>query len=463
MSRLIGIRACNHGEFLAGLLKERLSPRHRVRVASLDRATMGIAYTGRRSFSAVGVTLDGPPIPAPLLQSLVLAVAEGNEPLLTTMLNEIRHPFGLAVNAAGRLLLARDATGSIPLYTAVYQGALCYASEIKLLKGWAGSIRILPPGTWSLDESEPRRFASLPPGRPERKIPPEKWRAQLRSILQKAVAAVGGTGCGVLLSGGLDSSVIAVLAAEAGYRCTAFTVACGGRDEENAVAVARKLGWPHHIIKPEPRQLLASLPEVIYRLESFDAPLVRSAVVNHQVNALAAEYVDKLLCGEGADELFAGYDHLKELTPDELPPALDELLASLPAGGIQRVDRMAHAHGLEPRVPFLSPSVVSLAARMPAEIKIGPDGREKWILRQACRDILPPAVADRPKEKFSVGCGSSEILHDILAERISDADFEREKKLPDGTELRSKEELHYYRIFRELFGEECLALVGRTA
>jgi asparagine synthase (glutamine-hydrolysing) len=129
---------------------------------------------------------------------------------------------------------------------------------------------------------------------------------------------------------------------------------------------------------------------------------------------------------------------------------------------LQRVDRCAAAHGLVPHVCFLDPEVVDFAMRIPVEMKIR-QGVEKWILRRAADGLLPASVLARTKAKFWEGTGLSDLLACYANDRVSDGDFNRERILPNGWSLASKEELFYYRIFHEHFdGAGDLAWMGRT-
>ncbi|MGE5528173.1 MAG: asparagine synthase-related protein [Patescibacteria group bacterium] len=464
MARLVGMMACGRERELEELLKKKLHPGYKVRVDGSNGITLGMASIDPCRL-AEGFTCDGRLPECDQIDRIMRAAASADRIGLRDALAGIAPPFALAAAARGHLLLARDPLGVKPLYLGLrFDGKmLLYASEIKLLTGLTRQILPLPPGTFVLDTGEPERFSALPGIRLEPGVDDAKWASMLRAALAGAVSEQGYDGCGILLSGGLDSATVAALAAEAGYRCEAFTVVYpGGRDQEYAALLVKNLGWTHHVCGPSLDDLVASLPEVIYGLESFDAPLVRSAVVNFHLNKLASRHVATVLCGEGSDELFAGYDYLKSISAKELHGELQKLLEELPAGGLQRADRMAHAHGLEPRVPFMAWEVVSLARRMPPEILIGPGGIDKWILRRAMEGFLPEAIVARRKEKFSVGCGSAEALAGFCEERISDNEYLRGKTLPDGSMLRSKEELFYYRIFKDAFGDGCLPLVSRT-
>ena len=286
----------------------------------------------------------------------------------------------------------------------------------------------------------------------------------LRGHLAAAVERRIGNGeVGCRLSGGLDSSAMAALARPHVDRLHTFAAGLpGAPDLASAAEVAAFIGSDHHEVVVTFAQMLAVLPAVIYHLESFDALLVRSSITNYLVAKAASDYVPAVFSGEGGDELFAGYEYLKALDPAALPAELIDIIGRLHNTALQRVDRCASAHGTVAHVAFLNPEVVAYALQIPAEFKLR-DGVEKWILRRALDGALPESVLDRTKAKFWEGAGVSDLLAEYAKGQISDADFRAERKLVNGWTLNTKEELLYYRIFREHFGElEDLAWMGRT-
>jgi asparagine synthase (glutamine-hydrolysing) len=229
--------------------------------------------------------------------------------------------------------------------------------------------------------------------------------------------------------------------------------------------VADFLSTEHHEVIITLDKLVGALPEVIYHLESFDALLVRSSVTNYLVAKRAVDYVGSAFSGEGADELFGGYAYLKQLQPDQLHDELLDITQRLHNTALQRVDRSAGAHGLVIYVPFLDSDVVEYAMRIPAHLKLWRNDQvvEKWVLRQALADTLPDEVLWRRKAKFWQGAGVGDLLVRYAEEQIADNEFQRERTLLNGWVLNTKEELMYYRIFREHFGElDDLSWMGRT-
>jgi asparagine synthase (glutamine-hydrolysing) len=374
--------------------------------------------------------------------------------------------FAFALLDDGELFLARDPLGIKPLYYGWRDDTLFFASEIKALHGVVEAVLEFPPGHWYSSRFGFVRYYDLQEitSQPPKPASPQNLRSQLRRSVESHLMA--DVRVGVFLSGGLDSSIIAALTRQGISDLYSFAVGIeGSPDLHYARHVADFLGTRHFEYAYTPAEMIAALPEVIYHLESFDPALVRSAVANYFLARLASEHITVILSGEGADELFSGYAYLKRFNkPAALRQELTEITAELHNRNLQRLDRMTMAHGLEGRVPFLDTAFVDFAFRIPIEDKFSPgQGVEKWILRKAFEAVLPEKIVWRAKEKFSQGAGSAHVFEHLADEQISERQFALESQQvfqETGHRIRSKEELYYYRIFRDFFDSSVISLVG---
>ena len=385
----------------------------------------------------------------------------------TRLFGRLEGEFALAIVDGERYLLARDRLGIRPLYYGFKDGSMCFASEIKALVGVVDQVHEFPPGNFLLSDQGMYDYQPYFP-KPLQLDGALESAQQLNEHLRTAVqrALPEGAEIGVWLSGGVDSSVIAALARPFTDRLYTFSAGIeGAPDLEYARQVARHIGAEHYERIYTIDDMVKVLEKVIYHLESFDAPLVHSAVSNYLVSELAANYVPFVLSGEGGDELFAGYAYQKEyLNEVELTLSIQDAIAALHNTALQRVDRSATAHRTGVAVPFLDPEVVRYALAVPARWKIrGPQEMEKWPLRRGLADTLPDEIIWRGKSKFWEGSGSGETLTNFAEQEITDEVFATERDLGSNGQLHSKEELMYYRIFKEFFGDSIpLAEVGRT-
>jgi len=373
--------------------------------------------------------------------------------------------FAFAISWQGELFLARDPLGIKPLYYGRKDGGLHFASEVKALSLITDDIREFPAGYWYHSKKGWQQFycveCSLQDGSPDFESEADAIHA-IRESVQEAVhkRLMSDVPLGVSLSGGLDSSIIAMVASQETPGLHSFVVGVeDGEDLEAAQLMADELGTQHHEYIYTEKDMLEVLPDVVYFLESFDSALVRSAIPNYMLARMASDYVKVMLTGEGADELYAGYSYLQRFeTPDDLQEELIYITEALHNTNLQRGDRMSMAHGLEARVPFLDVDSVSMALSIPPEWKLQKDGRPaKDLLRRAYKGLLPDEIVYRPKMKFSKGAGSSDLLAERAEEKISDSDFQQEKKrLQDEWEytLPNKEALLYYNMLREHYQDE---------
>jgi asparagine synthase (glutamine-hydrolysing) len=364
----------------------------------------------------------------------------------------------------GNLILTRDPLGISPLYYGyTAENHLCFASEVKGLLGLVNKVHELAPGSQFQNGKVTSDYQLAP--RPPLERARIEIAAELRRRLENSVKkrASRGVSYGAWLSGGLDSSIMAAIARSYSPTLHTFTVGFhGAPDLEYARMVARHIRANHHELIPTVKEVIKIIPEVIYYLESFDAFLVRSSLMNYLVAKMASDYVAAVFSGEGGDELFAGYDYLRKLPFDRLSDELIDITNRLHNTALQRVDRCAVAHGTIAYVGFLDQEVVDYALQIPVEYKIY-NGKEKWILRRAVLDLLPERVTMREKAMFWEGAGVDEQIAAFAEKNITDADFRKESLLPNGELINSKEELYYYRIFQERFGSlQNLDWMGRT-
>lgn len=384
------------------------------------------------------------------------------------MLPKLDGMFAFALAGPQGILLARDPLGIKPLYYGRRGKTYIAASELKAFPPM-DELNALPAGHAVSSGGEPWRFA--PPFPPKNRIVRmalEDTLQEIRRRFEKAVHTrlMSDVPVGVYLSGGLDSSLVAAAMRPHTVDLHSFTAGMqGAPDLEAARTVAHFLGATHHELIYTEDDVENALPEVIHYLESFDAPLVRSAIPMFFVSKLASKHVKVVLTGEGADELFAGYAYLEHLQGRErLRQELVDMLERLQDTNLQRADRMTMVHGIEGRVPFLDLDLVRFVARLPLEL-LEPQARrpEKWLLREACKGMLPPEILERKKLKFSEGAGSASVMENRIKERMSDAEFERECETARSLGLRSPEELRYYLLWMETMGTHIApSLVGRT-
>jgi asparagine synthase (glutamine-hydrolysing) len=361
-------------------------------------------------------------------------------------------------------ILYRDEIGVAPLYYGWDKDEVFYfASEVKALLPYVSRVYQLPPGT-RFDGQHLHSYYDLEIIKKLTTDKPDLIAKKLKALLESAVADfIRSDDVGSWLSGGLDSSTICAIAARQIPKFQTFAAGLkGAPDLECAREVADFIKSDHHEVIVTVDDMVAALPEVIYHLESFDALLVRSTITNFLVAKRASEFVSEVFSGEGGDELFAGYEYLKSIPEKQLPSELVKLTNSLHNTALQRVDRCSSAHGTTAHVVFLHPEIVKFAFAIPLGLKLN-NGVEKWILRKAIEEDLPEKIINRPKAKFWEGAGVQELISAHADKAISDKDFSLERKLKNGWILNTREELLYYRIFKNHFGDDIdLEWMGRT-
>jgi asparagine synthase (glutamine-hydrolysing) len=390
---------------------------------------------------------------------------------------------------ARRVLIARDHMGICPLYWGHdADGRLWVASEMKALVRVCDDVSAFPPGhvydsaSGTLVRWYKRAWREYDA---VQGVAADK--AELRMAFERAVhrQMMSDVPYGVLLSGGLDSSLVAACAAkfarkriedddrgEAWWpRLHSFAIGLEGSPDLAAAQVAADaLGTVHHGFTYTFAEGLDALPEVIRHIETFDVTTIRASTPMYLLaRRIKAMGVKMVLSGEGSDELFGGYLYFhKAPNAREFHEELVRKLDALHSFDCLRANKSMMAWGVEPRVPFLDIEFMDVAMRMDAQHKMGgtaADGSrriEKSVLREAFEGYLPHEILWRQKEQFSDGVGYGWIdgLKAHAETNVSDAEFaDAERRFPVNPP-QTKEAYFYRRIFEELFpGEACARTV----
>jgi asparagine synthase (glutamine-hydrolysing) len=376
--------------------------------------------------------------------------------------------FACAVIDGSRLILARDPVGIRPLYWGkTKNGEICFASEMKAFRGIAEEISELLPSRVYCSDSGISKFL---PEYPEVKIPFDfkKSKLLLRSLIFEAVEKrlKDNAVKGCFLSGGLDSTIITAVMHELKPDLPAFTVGVeGASDVENAKIAAKYYGVEHHLHVYDKEEVLNIIPKAVIMLESFEEDCIIGAAANLIASRFASKKTSCMLSGEGGDELFGGYHLLKDLSSeDEQISMMDKLISISYNTALQRLDRSMFGNSIEYRTPFLDTEVISFALQTPVNWKIktvNNEKTEKYILREAFKDMLPEEIYLRKKLRFSRGTGTETFLKNIpehFSEEIENGDS---LETDSGYKLNSKTELVYYKLFKKHFPDKFEKLVGR--
>jgi asparagine synthase (glutamine-hydrolysing) len=378
-------------------------------------------------------------------------------------------------------LAARDHMGIIPLYMGWDAfGNHYFASELKALEGICMRIEVFPPGHYyyskegQLNKWYTRDWASYDAVKDN-----QSNIDALRIALEQAVhrQLMSDVPYGVLLSGGLDSSIISAIAKKyAAHRIEtndekeawwpqlhSFAVGLDGSpDLAAARKVADHIGTVHHEINFTIQEGLDALRDVIYFLETFDVTTVRASTPMYLMSRVIKSMgVKMVLSGEGADEVFGGYLYFhKAPNAKEFHAETNRKLSKLYLYDCLRANKSLAAWGVEGRVPFLDKEFLDVAMRLNPEDKMAKNGKmEKWILRKAFEDYLPESVTWRQKEQFSDGVGYNWIdtLKTVTSKEVTDEMLANAKyRFPLSTP-KNKEEYYYRAIFSEHFPSETAA------
>lgn len=379
-------------------------------------------------------------------------------------------------------LIARDHMGIIPLYHGwdVY-GQYYVASELKALEGVCNKIEVFPPGHYYFStDGEMKKWYSRDWMEFENVKDNETDITTLRKGLEDAVhrQLMSDVPYGVLLSGGLDSSIISAIAkkfaskrietqdkSDAWYpQLHSFAVGLkGAPDLIAAKKVADHIGSIHHEINFTIQEGIDAISDVIYHLETYDITTVRASTPMFlMARVIKSMGIKMVLSGEGSDEIFGGYLYFhKAPNAQALHEETVRKLDKLHLYDNLRANKSLAAWGVEGRVPFLDKEFMDIAMRINPESKLPKSGRmEKWVLRKAFEDMLPESIVWRQKEQFSDGVGYSWIdtLKELVQKNVTDEQLANAVyKFPDQTPS-SKEEYYYRSIFESHFPSRSASL-----
>ena len=405
---------------------------------------------------------------------VILALYQEKGPDFLEDLNGI-FAFALYDREKDVYVIGRDHMGIIPLYQGWDQyGNYYVASELKALEGYCNKIHEFLPGHYLYSkDGEMKRWYTRDWMEYDAVKDNETDIALLRKALEDAVhrQLMSDVPYGVLLSGGLDSSIISAVAKkyaakriESGDTQEAwwpqlhsFAVGLvGSPDLAAAKKVAEHIGTIHHEIHFTVQEGLDAVRDVIYHLETYDVTTVRASTPMFLLaRVIKSMGVKMVLSGEGSDELFGGYLYFHK-APDAkaLHDETVRKLSKLHLYDCLRANKALCAWGVEGRVPFLDKEFMDVAMRInPKDKMSGEERMEKWVLRKAFEDYLPESVAWRQKEQFSDGVGYSWIdsLKELTATEVSDEQLKNAKfRFPLNTPM-TKEEYYYRSIFAEHF------------
>ncbi len=372
--------------------------------------------------------------------------------------------------------------GIIPLYMGWDKyGTFYVASELKALEGFCAKIELFPPGHyWKSGNKAPTQWYKRDWVDFEKVKNNSTSIKDLHDALSDAVhrQLMSDVPYGVLLSGGLDSSITSALAKKFSSKRVesedtqdawwpqlhSFSVGLeGSPDLAAAIKVSEHIGSIHHEVVFTIQEGLDAIKEVIYHLETYDITTVRASTPMFlMARSIKSHGIKMVLSGEGADELFGGYLYFhKAPSAEEFHKETVRKLDKLHQYDCLRANKSLAAWGIEGRVPFLDKEFIDVAMRInPLDKMINKERMEKWVVRKAFEDYLPESVTWRQKEQFSDGVGYSWIntLKEVVEAAVTDDQMDNAHfRFPLQTP-QNKEEFHYRTIFEEHFPSDAAAL-----
>ena len=412
---------------------------------------------------------------------VILPLFEKYGPNFLDKLNGI-FAFAIYDSKKDEYFVARDHMGIIPLYIGWDNKDVFYvSSELKALEGQCSKIELFPPGNYLFNSDNNFKswykrdwedFENVK----DLKSNIEKLRESLENAVHRQL--MSDVPYGVLLSGGLDSSITSAIAKKYSQKriesndkqpawwpqLHSFSVGLqGSPDLVAAKKVADHIGTIHHEIIFTIQEGLDAVKDVIYNLETYDITTVRASTPMYlMARVIKSMGIKMVLSGEGADELFGGYLYFhKAPSAKDFHEETVRKLKKLHMYDCLRANKSLAAWGVEGRVPFLDKEFIDIAMSLnPKDKMINNERMEKWILRKAFEDYLPDEILWRQKEQFSDGVGYNWIdsLKDFVSEFISDKDMADAKIKFPVKPPQTKEEYYYRYLFSKHFPSNTAAM-----
>ena len=379
-------------------------------------------------------------------------------------------------------LIARDHIGIIPLYMGWdKEDNFFVASELKALEGFCQEIKLFPPGHYFSSEDGQLTKWYLRDWEKYENVKENSTNISfIRESLSKAVKRqlMSDVPYGVLLSGGLDSSITTAIAKtycqnrieskdqKQAWWPSLHSFSVGLKDSPDLLAAKKAsefIGTIHHEIIFTVQEGLDAIKDVIYHLETYDVTTIRASTPMYlMARVIKSMGIKMVISGEGADEIFGGYLYFhKAPDAEEFHKETIRKLNKLHLYDCLRANKSLAAWGIEGRVPFLDKEFLDVAMSVnPSDKMISEDKMEKWILRKAFEDLLPNEIAWRQKEQFSDGVGYNWIdkLKELVNDKVSDDLFEKTKEKFSINPPLNKEEFYYRSIFKSLFPSDTAAM-----
>lgn len=369
-------------------------------------------------------------------------------------IEELDGVFAFVLKDGETYYAARDPIGVRPMFYSFDDKAKYFSSEVKGLENL--DAKIFPPGHYWSSKNGFSNYFELQDKFVDNT---DLFKILLVDAVKKRLS--GDRKIGYLLSGGLDSSLIASIGNKLSKKqITTFSIGYNGKssDLQNAKIMSDYLESKHHEVKFSLQDGLNAIPHVIQAIESYDITTVRASVPHYLISQYVKQNTDIkiVMSGEGSDEILGGYLYFHYApSNNEFQKETVRLIKDMHMYDVLRSDRSISTHGLEARVPFLDKKFVKYVVSLLPKFKTPKNGIEKYLLRKKFEDILPKEICWRRKDGFSdsVGNWKSDLVS-FMEKMYSDEEFEARKQRYKFNPPKTKEALYYRELFEKYYPEK---------